>query len=173
MKNGHWGRGVQPQITGSPPHRPEMKNVCQRESTCRQRQRRCTFPLPITTGAAHFGHPLFLHTTTNHHGLTHHSLHTPNLYTLPISTDPHSLDTPLPYIVQTNSHDGRTYHSLHTPNIYILFRYQSRRGHTLCTPLSSTNLHGRKLFFFFRHPLTLYIHQYTQLCSVNGFRLFV
>ena len=110
-------------------------------------------------GAAHSGHPssctlpittdapiTLLYTpltsthfsNTNLHGRTlfghPSSLHT---FKLPVTTDaPITLSTPLTstYFSATN-HDGA--HSL--------------------DPLSSTNLHGRTLFFFFTHPRTLYI----------------
>ena len=51
-----FGLSIHPQITHSPPSPPLMNDS---QSTRRQRIRKTTSPLPITTGApkAHFGHP--------------------------------------------------------------------------------------------------------------------
>ena len=95
----------------------------------------CTAPLPITTGALQilFGHPSSLHTSYQtprghrKYTLFGHLLfllpsttwapliHTP--HALPISTDAHSLDTPLPlHSSTTNLHDALFGHPLHTPS---------------------------------------------------------
>ena len=115
------GWGIQPQITGSPPHRPQMKNDRRREhmsSTAPQKKKNYISTTNLVWGAAHFGHPssctlpittdapiTLLYTlltsthfsNTNLHGRTlfgqPSSLHT---FKLPVTTDaPITLSTPL------------------------------------------------------------------------------
>jgi hypothetical protein len=137
------GRGVKPQITSSPPHRPQMKNDCQRESTCRQRQEKSTFPLPITTGALHtLDTPL---PVRNYQSLrTHRSLFTqPLSYTHLTATNHHGRRTPLP--ITTGTLQIRNFG--HPLILYIPSYYQSRRSHLslffLHTPIlyQSTRAH--------------------------------
>ena len=118
------GRGIQPQITRSPPQRPQMENDHRTEHSATEKVH---FHYQSRRGRCTLWTPLFLH-TTNHHGSaakTHSSsLDTPySYYQSPrVATNTHSLDTPHPLPISTGAPQ---IHTLWTPpSLYTLFQYQ-------------------------------------------------